>query len=243
MGDTQFNSELIGAELLICDDESGQTDMRVRRSAANKIKASLFSAGVKGEQKGYEAFTCRPWWRIVFACNDEPEDLRVLPLLDDSMSDKLSLFKCFSHEIVMPDASRDERWEQIESELPAFAHYLLNEFEIPEEMRDRRTGAKAYQHPDLVRSLASLGYETKLLELIDEGMEDRLPGTFTAKQVQRYLTEQGSSTCAEAKKLLHYPTACGTYLSRLTTTAPDRVSVAGMSKGIQRYTISRGEME
>lgn len=239
VGITNFNSELMGSELLTCDDESGNTDMRIRKSVGNRIKSSLFSGSVKGEQKGKEAFTARPWWRIVIATNDEPEDLRILPPYDDSMMDKLSLFKCHAHEIVMPDATSTERWERIEEELPAFAYYLVHEFTVTPEMQDRRTGARAYQHPDLVTALASLGSEIKLLELIDEVIDDRLPGTFTAREIQQAVTDSSASTSFDARKLLSWPTACGVYLSRLTTTAPDRVEPAGVVRGTAKYKISK----
>lgn len=238
VGGTSFNSELMGSELLTCDDESGSTDMRVRKSVGNRIKSSLFSGAVRGEEKGKEAFTARPWWRIVIATNDEPEDLRILPPLDDSMIDKLSLFKCYPHKIVMQDATATERWNTIEKELPAFVNYLLKDFSVPEEICDQRTGARAYQHPELITALASLGAEIKLLELIDEAMESRLPGTFTAREIQQSVTSETSPTSYEARRLLNWPTACGVYLGRLTTTAPDRVEHAGVVRGTARYEIS-----
>lgn len=209
-GSTNFNSELMGSELLTFDDESGHTDIRIRKGMGNRIKSGIFSGTVKGEQKGKEAFTIRPWWRIVIATNDEPEDLRILPTHDDSMLDKLSLFKCYPHEIVMPDADPTERWAGIEAELPAFVHYLRHEFVLPEEIFDRRTGAKAYQHPDLVAALAAMDPAAKLLQLIDERLESRLPGVFTASEIERYLTERDSPTCREAKILLQYANSCGT---------------------------------
>ncbi len=238
VGNTNFNSELIGAELLTCDDESGHTDMRMRKQMGNRIKSSLFSGAVKGEEKGKEAFTVRPWWRLVIATNDEPEDLRILPPYDDSMLDKLSMFKCYRHEIVMPDATQTERWAQIEAEIPAFMYDLLHKFVIPQEMKDRRTGAKAYQHPDLVGAIAAMDPANKLLQQIDEAMKARLPGEFTASEVERLLTDQSAPTVYEAKRLLTYSNTCGTYLSRLAHTNPDRVTITSTAGGINKYRIT-----
>lgn len=237
---TNFNSELIGTELLVCDDESGNTDLRARRNVGNRIKSALFSGTVKGEKKGKEAFTTRPWWRIIIACNDEPEDLRVLPPIDDSMVDKISIFKCHRNQIVMPEASRTERWAQLEAEMPAFAYFLEYEYQIPEEMKDLRTGAKAYQNPEILSALSSLGAEMQLLQLIDDVMWHRLPNTYSARDVEKYLKDPDSTTCYEARQLLRFPTACGVYLSRLATVAPERVIPKGQKYGINQYEIRKG---
>ena len=104
---------------------------------------------------------------------------------------------------------------------------------------DRRTGAKAYQHPDLVAALAAMDPAAKLLQLIDEQLENRLPGIFTASEIERYLTERDSPTCREARILLQYANSCGTYLARLAQTTPERVSLAGTLHRANKYRISR----
>lgn len=237
-GATDFNSELAGAELLTVDDDAGMTDYKHRRGMTNKIKNSLFSGQVKIHKKGAEAISLRPWWRLVFALNDEPEDLRVLPLIDDSMADKISLFRCLCGGVPMPQADRMARWQRLKSEIPAFLHWLINEHKIAPAYQDSRTGSKAFQHPQLIEALTALDPSASLLALIDEAMRARLPAKFTAREVEQILTERNSGTEREARKLLPYANSCGTYLARLATNSPKRVSVAGSSGGVNSYFIT-----
>ena len=72
-----------------------------------------------------------------------------LPDLDDSILDKLMLFKLGDWE---PDFSMAEGVEaRIERELPFFLRRLLA-YKVPENIQgDPRFGSKCFHHPDLVR--------------------------------------------------------------------------------------------
>jgi hypothetical protein len=93
-GRTNFNADIAGAELLAVDDEAGSTDIRARKALAASIKSNLFSGAVRIEGKHKTGFSFRPVWRMVFALNDEPEALLVLPPVAEDIGDKLTLLRC-----------------------------------------------------------------------------------------------------------------------------------------------------
>jgi hypothetical protein len=57
--------------------------------------------------------------------------------------------------------------DRIESELPAFLFYLLNDHRIPAEIVDSRFGVATWHHPDIIDALLEASPEGQLLALID----------------------------------------------------------------------------
>ena len=118
--------------------------------------------------------------------------------------------------------------------MPPFLHFLIG-WQIPEDLRHGRFGFKTWQHPELLAALDALAPETRLLSLIDEiifadeplgagGMKvlgRKSPWQGTAEELERRLLN--SSFEHEVRKLLSWPTACGTYLGRLEHSRKNRV--------------------
>jgi hypothetical protein len=134
--------------------------------------------------------------------------------------------------------------QEIKSELGAFAA-ILEAFEIPDHLKDSRSGTQAWQHPDLLEKIESTKPETKLAELLASSIAGRsdlwtdLPCVLTATEVESRLAE--GSTRAQSGKLFTWQAACGTYLSKLAKSDchfiqeadPDRHTKA------KRYHISK----
>lgn len=113
------------------------------------------------------------------------------------------------------------------SELPAFAHYLL-QLPIPSELQNRRYGVKSFIPTEVAQSIFENEPEHLLLLLIDKEIfnEDRIetgPWKGDAEDLKRVLCSDSSSGRASANRLLGaYPTACGQYLARLAAKFPAR---------------------
>jgi len=238
-GRTEFNAELFGAEHLMIEDETPCVDLRSRRNLGAHIKAFTVNDSQSCHPKGRQAVTLAPFWRVSISVNDEPENLMILPPLtdsdQDSLADKIILLRARKPVMPMPSESLDDReafWSKLRSELPAFLHFLEN-WEIPEHVRHSRFGIKTWQHPQLLAALDALAPETRLLVLIDEVIfaspiefgaakavsKDSWNGT--AEQLESSL---GNSQFGhEARRLLSWPNAAGTYLGRLAGKYPNRV--------------------
>ena len=228
-GRTDFNSELFAAEHLALEDEQSTTDIRSRMQLGSHIKEITVNEMHSCHGKNREAVSLCPFWRLSISLNDDEESLLVLPPIKDDVADKLILLRCMRSPSGFPTGTpelREEYWQRLMAELPAFIDYLTK-WPIPEELADERFGVAYFHHPELLRSLESLAPETRLLELIDRELwrvhyESSWEGS--AAELEGLFRQTGSTVSFDINRLLTWPNACGTYLARIAEKHPDRVS-------------------
>lgn len=237
-GRTDFNGDLFGAEHLMVEDETPSSDLRSRRNLGAHIKAFTVNQTQSCHAKNQQALTLSPFWRVSISVNDEPENLMILPPISDSeqdsLGDKIILLHAKMAEMPMPSEKLDDRdafWRTLISELPAFLNFLLS-WKVPEPLRHSRYGIKTWQHPHVLAALDALAPETRLLVLIDAVFftkNDSGSGRTIPKDIWNGTAEQLESLLGfsefghEARRLLSWPNAAGTYLGRLAAKHPDRV--------------------
>ena len=240
-GDKNFNSELAGAELIVMDDDSASKDHRARVRLAQAIKANQFGAVVRIEGKNRDAFNADPIQAVVLAVNCDPEELRVLPELTDSMQDKINLLKTKPASCL---GSAEENIAAINHALPAFLH-KLEQLDMSDAYDERRR-LKCFWHPEIIEALGLLSPERQLLELVHQlGVVSNAIATHgkwsgTAAGLEGMLTDRDATMKHAAQRLLSWAGACGTYLGRLADSRS-----AGVYRGrkdprtkIQTYTIT-----
>jgi len=226
IGETSFNSDLFAAEHLMIEDEAASNDLRIRRTFGSMLKNMIVNVTQSLHRKGREALSVSPFWRVTITLNDEPENLMVLPPLDESLRDKVTLLKAYMAEMpyVTDDMNGRKLFRQkLTDEIPAFLKFLQG-WRIPQMMLNKRYGVSAYQNADLVQALLELSPEAKLLNLIDSLMiwnVDMEPWKGTSRELEERLLEKDKS--GRVAKLLNYNSACGVYLARLPRHFPDRV--------------------
>ncbi len=229
MGATPFNSDLCGKEHLVLDDEFMSTNMSARLQLGANLKQMCVGTNlVSIHAKNRNAVNLRLWWRVSISVNDDPEAMLVLPPLDDHVADKLILLRChrFNHPMPMTTPEDKARFaEQVKSELPAYAWWLLNEFRLPDSLQNDRYGVASFHHPELVEALHGLSPQAHMLKLVDQVLftfgETEWRGT--AEEVKRKLLAD-DGTRREAERLLGWSAAAGTYLSRLAKRPDGRVT-------------------
>jgi hypothetical protein len=225
---TTFNAELFGAEHLMIEDEAASTDLRARRKFGAYLKQITAAESQRHHGKNRTALTLHPFWRLSISVNDEPENLMVLPPLDDSLGDKLILLHAAKHPMPMPTSTPSEKaafWETIRNELPAFVQFLLD-FEIPESLRSSRFGITHFHHPLILEAIEEMAPETILLEYIEqylfnaESYRDKWEGSAGEfeQELRRWIPDR------QIDKVLSFRSAAGTYLARLATKMPKRIS-------------------
>jgi hypothetical protein len=235
-GGTDFNGDLFGCEHLMIEDEEASTDIRARRNFGTKIKEITANETHSCHAKYRPAISLSPFWRLSISVNNEPENLMILPPIDESLEDKLIILKAEKHSMPMPTETNEEREifiGSLEAELPHFIYFLLN-FEIPVDLRSQRYGITHYQHPEILEALGTLAPETKLLDLIDTILFDSpAPGVWegSAAELERLLTKEGGPVRREALQLFSFSVACGTYLGRLQKACPQRINHIHTRKG------------
>lgn len=227
-GVTAFNGELFGAEHLAFEDESARSDSVSRRSLGEKIKELLFCKSVHCHAKNRQGVSLEPIWALSLSINSNPEHLKVLPPLDESLADKILMLRCDAHPRPVPPGEDETEWltRTADEESPVLAAMLdaMDTSAIAPEMLAPRTRVAGWQHPDLLQQLQDMAPEAQLLSLVDDVLFDTPAAcawTGSAEELSRRLRE--SRYCNEVGKLLSWPAACGVYLARLESRHPDRV--------------------
>lgn len=243
-GATHFNFELARAEHLMLDDEAvGES-----KSSRDQIKAGIKNFTVSTDivsvhRKNGDAINLPVFWRLSISLNDEPDALRVLPPLDQDVKDKLILLRANKNLFSTPTTTTEEKeqfWATLMDELPAFLHWLLNEFVPPEELQDDRYPVKTWHHPKLREALESISDEHKLLALIDEILWEgsrRKQWVGTANDLHGLLTGN-PKTRSRANKLLSWTNATGTLLGKAMKLRPERIEEKRTAK-VRKWQITR----
>ncbi len=238
-GGTAFNEDIIRAEHLMLEDENSNMDIRSRRALGSAIKNFTVNKNQRVHGKGKTAVTVPSWHRMSVSVNDEPENLCVLPPLDESLKDKMMIVHC-PNVFEYPDELAGDQKQleaKLEADMPAFLWYLLNEHEIAEALTDERYGIKAYANPVIADSINGLAPETELLHMIDDVLfpegDSHSARVLTAADIQATLLGT-EATKYRATKVFTYISACGIYLGRLSKSNPKRV--VRQSQGSNRST-------
>jgi hypothetical protein len=240
-----FNSELLGAELLTVDDEVVSNHPRKRIQFGQAIKKTLFAGSLFVHGKGKEPFCARPVHALAIAVNNEPQHVRVLPELDPSLEDKIALIQTGMASVSVEETSdRDEFMRRILSEIPAFIHFLEEEFKIPHDLLDVRTGIKAYHHPEVLDALMQLSPEIRLLELINKNeiiqakIKDQGHWKGSSLDLEQLITTGDQDKGSLARSLTTYHGAIGGYLSKLADSERYGVKKGPQKEGIVQWLIT-----
>lgn len=227
-GKTEFNNTLFATEHWMVEDEANDTSFKARRFFAAKLKNAIANLVQECTKKGKDSIRVTPFVRMTVTLNDNPESLMVLPPIDEDVRDKMILLK--ASKATIPGAENDPMsrirfWDKLRSEIPAFIA-AMRQWKIPDDMRDVRWGCKGWLNPDLTRDVDELAPEARLLNLIDTcGFWSDFRNFFegSAYELEKELRQCDKQ--GEVTSLLKFNSACGTYLTRLSTKRRDRVEV------------------
>lgn len=251
-GGKVFNAELCGAALLMIDDSAASSRHNARRDLAINIKEALFNATFRTEGKHKDAISCAPVHFLVIATNSEPEHMLTLPLLDDSMKDKITLLKARQADFGGWGATKAEKSRTIDRHLPAFLHQLATR--DLSGAYDKQGRLKCYWNPEVVEAVEGISPEVKLWSLIQVmgfggemgangavkiPFKPKCEWTGEAVELEGLLLGGDTGVRDRVRTLLSWPGALGTYLGRLAKKPDYGVELVGQSRrGIQRYRIT-----
>lgn len=243
-GRTDFNGEMFSAEHLMMEDPASSTKTVDRVYFGEQLKQLVVNDTQRLHRKREDAIVVSPFFRTTISVNDDPDKMRVLPLLTPDIKDKVHLFLISPAPLPMPTTTLAERSAfraAIAAELPAYAWWLLNEYVIPERLRSGRFGVKEWHHPTLAVELFDDTPAAELLQIVDAATWDdagedfrlwQLPsasketGTTwegTAIDLERLLLSDSCALSRESKKLCMH-NKVDRLLSRLKEDRPDRVA-------------------
>jgi hypothetical protein len=209
-GQSRFNGDLVAAELLFIDDDAAAKDHGSRARFAQFLKATLFAGSVAAEGKGANAIQCAPVQAVMIAVNREPQHLRVLPELDDTMRDKIIILR--SSPAPLPANLRGEPaliQQCLDEALPGFLHEVDNL--DPSEWISPSTGRlDCHWNQSIVDALQDLSPENRLLELIDEelGAVNDYEWCGTVTQLNSKITDANAKNPISTRQLFGWTAAC-----------------------------------
>ena len=246
-GGMLWNDDLVGSELLLVDDCSASTDIRARRAFGAAFKEAMYPQAVQLRKRHSSSVSVRPVWAVMVACNDTPEALQIIPPLDADMSDKVILLHFSPVVLPMDTSTPDGRrafQQVVKAEMPALAA-ALRDWQTPEELRDTRSGVKAWRDPELVDSVDANSPARRIEQLLETaithlGIWHDLPREFTAMEIESRLTDNGSPVRDQAKQMFTWHGACGSALSRLAAKGGNLVTKGSYEpvKKVHRFHIA-----
>jgi hypothetical protein len=239
-GRTDFNGEMFSAEHLMMEDPASSTATKERVFFGEMLKQLVVNDTQRLHRKREDAMVVAPFFRVTLSINDDPDKMRVLPLLTPDMKDKVNLFLISTSSLPMPTATLDERAAfrtKLAGELPAYAWWLLNTFSIPDALRSVRFGVREWLHPSLAMELFDDTPAAELLTIMDAAQwhgsalweresESKQRGDLwegSALDLERLLLDEDSTAHREAERLLKHH-KLDRLLSRLKEDQPDRVA-------------------
>jgi hypothetical protein len=154
--DNKWTENIASCPVLNVADSKATEDYKTAASFSNNLKKIVANACIRHSKKfGSEGDI--PWnGRIVVTCNTDAESLSILPNMEISNRDKVSMFKASDVKLKFP--SFRECQLQLKKELPYFARFLLD-WKIPDDMvtDETRFGVANFLHPDLFEASVEQG--------------------------------------------------------------------------------------
>ena len=175
----RYTGGIVNTPVMLLDDCIGSVmDQRIRTSFTGRLKSVIATGAIHYEEKYRDAVPSLPWLgRVVVTCNSDPQSLSVLPDLDSSTRDKITMLRlgkaAFRFDLgaggrdIPADRIREANRRRLSAELPKFARFLWN-FIIPQNLSDPRFGVKAWQHPEMVAAAANNGYSVTVMDALYE---------------------------------------------------------------------------
>jgi hypothetical protein len=230
-GGTGFNGELCGVCSLHIDDKLNDLGANGKK----KLKAECKELAVAGEWrfefKHKTAFSASPVQRLSIFCNYTEDSVSVMPEIDESTRNKISILDCKRKKMPMPtktQADKDAFWKQIESELPAYLYHIMKEHVITGEFADieeERMGVRGYHNEKALNFVEAYSNEGKRLHAIIEVLrkENGRLWEGSASELVKILKE-------EAKDYKSTPTSIGRFLNQRIACGSKLVKMVGHRK-------------
>lgn len=151
LNETGFNSELSDASHWAISDAEGARNGDQKSAFTQRIKAVCANPNMSVHAKYKEPVTLYLNARITFSFNKTAECLSVIPRLGDDVMGKVCLFDIKSHNY-FEGLDRKTTETRIAEQLPAFAYFLLNDYNPPAEVLTTggRYRTQCYHAPELL---------------------------------------------------------------------------------------------
>ena len=161
-----FNKELAESFHWYVDDNQSASSSQRHMLFTETLKKHVATPEVRYRPM-YKDARVIPWYgRITITCNDDPDSLSIIPNMDMTMKDKVSLYKLQPREFQFPPNIELEKI--LVQELPYFVGWLQWHYDAPKKCvaNDARYGIKPYHHPELLKTSKEVTGHARLEEML-----------------------------------------------------------------------------
>ena len=160
-----FTGNNLEYPVMALDDSTAASDYRAYLKYSARVKAFVANTQIEFNQK-YGSMGSVEWLgRVIVSMNDDAKSLQMIPDLEQTLVDKIMLFKV-SRPTTYDFHDSVKLEEDIERELPWMLRWLLN-WDPPKEcIGESRFGVKAYHHPELHREATESGLSSSFLDIL-----------------------------------------------------------------------------
>ena len=224
-GGTGFNGELCEVCSLHIDDKLNELGTSGKKKLKAECKEIAVAGQLRFEEKNKTAFNASPCFRLLICCNYTEDSVTVIPDIDESTKNKISILNCKRNRMPMPSRKPDERaafWKQIESEMPAFLYHVIHEHQITEEFADleeERMGVRGYHNEKAMKFVETHSNEGKrlfaMIEVLRMGDSSKDEWYGSASELDKKLKDKGierQATATSIGRFLNQRIACGSKL-------------------------------
>lgn len=253
------NLDTFACELLFLDDSPVlEQNYAFRQEFGERIKSYVVGVGGGLRSMRQDRINMRPWWRFIRLMNMEPATLSTLPPLDEGVEDKLIFLRgeAMDHGPLGADMKLPGWYEkverQIKNEISQFLHFLLEEFVLPDHLKDpkQRFPTCSYKSDELMSEIAQGSPEAYIMHRVDNeakvslfqpGFDDEfsedgfdfIPWRGTADQLYDMLAQAGSRSSQQRfVKTCPTPRVLLSQLRNIEKSKPNRV---GYSKRLEDW--------
>lgn len=168
MGKDQFGSELFSKGLWTIDDGSIATNPATHRTFSEMIKRMAANKSFRYHAK-FRIPTIVDWLgRIMITCNADENSIRIIPDLDISILDKISIFRTVKSRPKGYFPAPEEMGKILQRELPWLARWLLDHV-IPEHLLgESRFGVKPYHEASVVKRAQQSSDNAAFTEILED---------------------------------------------------------------------------
>jgi len=163
---SSFTDYILESPLLTMDDAEPVADSRMQTKFSNNVKRMVANPYHHYDRKFRDSGQTLWLGRIIVTCNLDPESLRILPSLELSNREKVSMFRARGGDIEF--LPFQELQGLLDEELPFFARWLLD-WRVPAQFKGTaRFGTQAYHDPLLDDAATQSETSYAFRELLDE---------------------------------------------------------------------------
>jgi hypothetical protein len=175
-GESPFNAQLYRHGLWTIDDAAVAQRRELREAFVNKVKRAVANPSQECHEKFKTPVNVTWRGRLVVTLNTDPRSLRMLPVVDGTVLDKICLYRL--NEETQPNFLPDGESERVAMrELPFFARWLLEWVPPARLVGEPRFGVQPYLDQSLLLAASAGSVDTQIRELVLEFFDTYFTGT------------------------------------------------------------------